>query len=198
MVALIISYPILVHVAILWQLPLLQWLSLVVLCALPQYAALKALRPRNWLLLIALAAALYGLTTLGGGIYALYLPPIVWPAMLLIAFGGSLRRGQDPLIERIAARSRGHALPPDLRRYARQTTVMWTLIFVLQLLVAAGLSLFGSPEAWSWFTNILSYALLGLVFLLEYLYRRWRFRGYEHAGFVAYVRSLFRTDYRAL
>ncbi|HKY91731.1 MAG TPA: hypothetical protein VJM11_11860 [Nevskiaceae bacterium] len=197
MAVLVVSYPILVHLSVLLHQPLLQWLSLVVLCAVPQYAGLKAGRPRAWLLLGLLGALLLIVTRLGGGLYALFLPPIVLPAMLLILFGGSLRRGREPLITRMARATRTE-LPADLERYSRQVTVLWVVVLAAQVALAAGLALFASAETWSWYTNVASYVVIGAVFAIEYGWRRWRFRHLAHPGVVEYVRLLVRTDYRAL
>jgi hypothetical protein len=42
-------------------------------------------------------------------------------------------------------------------------------------------------------TNIVEYLLLGAIFPLEYLYRRWRFRHLQHESFPALVKALFTT-----
>ena len=37
---------------------------------------------------------------------------------------------------------------------------------------------------------------LGVMFPLEYLWRRWRYRRFEHPGFWAHIKLIARTDYR--
>ena len=58
MPVLLLAYPVLVHLAVLWSAPRLEWLALVVMCAIPLYQGLRALRPGHWLSLLALAGLL--------------------------------------------------------------------------------------------------------------------------------------------
>src|SRR3546814_20950726 len=62
-----------------------------------------------------------------GGIYAVYLPSLVMPAVLACVFGNSLRRGRQPLIEGVARASRGGVLPDELVVHTRNLTQLWTL-----------------------------------------------------------------------
>jgi uncharacterized membrane protein len=188
------AYVLLVHLAVIRQAPALQWLALVLLCAIPQYAALRAGRWRHWLLLAALAALLYGLTRLGGGLYALFLPPVVLPGMLLALFAGSLRPGRVPLVNRIAEAS-GGPLDAARARYCRRVTWVWVIVLAGQAAAAILLAAFAPLWLWSAVTNFANYALLGLVFVLEYVYRRLRFPRHRHQGFWAYLRTLARTRY---
>ena len=197
MPALILSYPVLSHLSVALHQTLLEWLALVVLCAVPQYAALRAGRARNWLLLAALAGLLYLLTQAGGGIYVLLLPPVVLPAMAASFFIGTLRAGQVPLVTRMAAAERG-VLPPELLSYTRNVTLFWAWLLSSQALAAILLGLFAPRYWWSLYTNFISYAVLGAGFVLEYGYRRLRFRHLPHSSFIGFMRSLLRTNYRAV
>lgn len=193
--ALLLAYPLLVHLAVVWRQPHLEWLALVLLCAIPQYPALRAARPGHWLLLLGLAGLLYGLTAAGGGIYALFLPPVVAPLMLLALFAGSLRAPQIPLVTRLAQAARG-PLEPELLLYTRRLTQMWALILAAIAAVNAGLAWFAPLPVWSLFSNFLNYLLVALVLCVEFLYRRWRFPSHAHQGFLAYLRLVASTNYR--
>lgn len=197
-VLLLVAYAIVVHLSVLKQTPALQWLALVLLCAIPQAAALRAGRLRNWLLLGALAAGLWMLAQLGGGIYLLFLPPVVWPAMLLAVFAGTLRRGQVPLVTRMARIARGGVLPDELLGYTRRVTWLWVWTLGALALTAVLLAWLAPLPLWSAWTNFASYAVIGGLILLEYAYRRLRFRHLPHQGLRHYLRSLARTDYRAV
>lgn len=197
LMALALSYPVLSHFAAVLDLPLLQWAALVVLCALPQYNALRTGLLRNWLLLLALAGLLFLLTRVGGGIYALLAPPVVLPAMVAALFIGTLRPGRVPLVTRMAAAERG-TLSPELLAYTRNVTLAWAWLLSAMTVAALLLALLAPLWLWSLFTNFLVYALMGLMFVGEYAWRRLRFRDVPHAGFAAFVRSLVRTNYRAI
>ena len=76
------------------------------------------------------------------------------------AFGRTLRAGRTPLIEHFAnVYHRGH-FPDRLRRYTRGVTVMWTVLMAVLALVSLVLGLFGTQQAWSWFTNVVSWVLI--------------------------------------
>lgn len=197
MTVLLLAYPLLVHLAVARQAPSLEWLALVLLCALPQVRSLRAGRLGNWLLLMVLAALLYALVRAGGGMVVLYIQPVLIPATLAAVFAGSLRRGQVPLVTRLAQMI-GGPLEPEVRVYTRRVTWLW--VWVLGLLAATdlGLALFAAPPVWSLFSNFLSYLLVGLVFVVEYGYRRLRFPTHDHPAFVEYMRRVVHTDYRAV
>ena len=197
LMVLVLSYPVLSHFSAVLALPLLQWLALVVLCAVPMHAALRAGRPRHWLLLALLAGLLFLLTQAGGGIYALWIPPIVLPAMAAALFIGSLRSGQTPLVTRMATLQRG-TLPPELVGYTRNVTLAWAWLLSAMTAAAVLLALLAPVWLWSLFTNFVCYALLGLMFVGEYALRRVKFRHLPHPGFGAFVRFLIQTNPRSV
>jgi uncharacterized membrane protein len=196
MPVLLLAYPVLVHLAVLWGAPRLEWLALVVMCAIPLYWGLRALRPGHWLSLLALAGLLHVLTRMGGGMYALFVPSVVTPAAVLAVFAGSLRAGQVPVATRLARLSRD-ALEPEVLVYTRRVTALWVLILAAIAVGNAALALFAPLPVWSLFSNFVNYLLVGLVFVLEYLYRRLRFPTHVHSGFLAHLRLAARTDYKA-
>lgn len=197
MPVLLLAYPVLVHLAVLWSAPRLEWLALVVMCAIPLYQGLRALRPGHWLALLAVAGLLWVLTRLGGGMYALFVPPVVTPAVVLAVFAGSLRAGRVPLATRLAQVGRD-ALEPEVLVYTRRVTALWALILAAIAVGNAALAVFAPLPVWSLFSNFVNYLLVGLVFVLEYVYRRLRFRAHVHSGFVAHLRRVARADYTAV
>jgi uncharacterized membrane protein len=157
------------------------------------YVSLRAGRMSAWLGLAGFAAADLLLIYAGGGAYALYLPSIIMPALVLSAFAPSLLPGRVPLITRIAASMDG-PLSPERSRYTRSVTWVWVLTLSLILLVTVSLILLWSPAAWSIFANFISYALLALLFVGEYGYRRLRFPEHAPLNFRAFLRSV--SSYR--
>jgi uncharacterized membrane protein len=192
---LLLAYPLLVQWAVAWHEPRLEWLALLLLCAIPQYEDLCAGRRQNWLLLLLLGVVLYALVRIGGGVYALFLPPVLITASVLAVFAGSLRAGQVPLVTRIAQTMRG-ALNAEVLQYTRRVTQLWVLVMLAITVAEVGLALFAPLPVWSLFSNGINYLLVGLVFLLEYLYRRRRFPEDDHPGFLDYVRRVARIPYR--
>jgi uncharacterized membrane protein len=146
----------------------------------------------------ALVASLFALLTLGFGLAValmipdaiLYVPPLAVYLALGAMFALTLRQGEVPIVSRFARIARGGALPLDLERYTRTLTGLWIVFFVLMAAVSLGLAISGPLEAWSLFTNLLSYVLIALFFVVEYAFRRIRFRHHVHGGFVEFLRRI--------
>lgn len=117
----------------------------------------------------------------------LYLPPILLISFFTINFAKSLLPEQEPLITKIA-RVIFHEDSPEMVVYNRKVTWLWTVFLGILLIQTIGLSLFFSIELWSLFTNVLNYLFMALLFIIEYIYRQFRF-GYRHSIFY-YLRGL--------
>jgi uncharacterized membrane protein len=193
--ALLLSYPLLVHLSVAWSSPSLQWAAMQCLFAGLFLNPLRNGAVRAWLALAAFAGGTLLLTHIGGGLYALYAPPLVMPSLVLSAFATSLLPGHVPLVTRMAEEVRG-SLSADLRQYTRSVTWLWTMLLAAIVALTCYLMLFGPVRAWSVFTNFAVYGLLGGVFVGEYVYRRLRFRNIGHAGFVAHLRQVATTRIR--
>ncbi len=101
-----------------------------------------------------------------------FLIPVLINVALLGTFLGSLRG--VPIIERFA-RMQEPDLSDPKRRHCRQVTVAWCVFFAINGAVAAALA--AAPMAW-WaaYNGGIAYALMGLMFVGEYVLRRYRFR----------------------
>lgn len=185
------AYPLLAHLATLVHSDRLAGLALTVFVAVPLLPALRRRAAWAWLVLLSAAALLY-LGAIGGvARYFMYLPPVLIPAAVCAVFARTLRPGATPLVTQIAAQIRG-PLPPELLAYTRAVTCFWVALLAALALSSLLLALFATPELWSLVSNLLLYVLLATVFLLEYLYRRWRFRHLPHESFAAMVGALFK------
>lgn len=192
-----VASSILIHVAVLGSTPRLEWLALVSLVFVPFSLPLLALRWRAWLLFAALCAGLWWLVQVGGGRPLLYLPSILIPAALAWFFGRTLVAGRQPLITAVAVAARP-ATPDYLLRYSRQLTVMWTGIFIAMALWDLLLAAFAPREAWSFMANGANYLVIGLTVAGEYLFRRLRFRDYDHPGVAEYLKIVVSADPRRM
>jgi uncharacterized membrane protein len=192
-----VASSILIHVAVMGVSPWLEWLALVSLVFVPFSLPLLALRWRAWLLFAALCAALWGLVRYGGGRPLLYLPSILIPAALAWFFGRTLVAGRRPLITAVALAARP-ATPDYLLAYSRHLTQMWTGIFVAMALWDLALAAFAPREAWSFMANGANYLVIGATVTFEYLFRRFRFRDYDHPGFAEYLRIVVTADPRRM
>jgi uncharacterized membrane protein len=142
-------------------------------------AAALALPPRARWLLPAAGAAI-AVAAPEGSSRMLDVPPILIPLALAWVFGRTLAGNGTPLVSRFAEFEQGGALTPELARYTRRLTWVWTLFLIALAAVSAWLAAGTDREAWSWFTNFASYLLIGALFSGEYAWRRIRFRNYRH------------------
>jgi uncharacterized membrane protein len=153
--------------------------------------------------LLALAAALAGLHAARRADLLLLFPPVLITAGVGLLFARSLAPGRMPLVERVVRAIHPEALAlPGVAENVRHLTLIWAvLLFGLSTanLVLAALAVPGglldavglqppvavSYAQWSWFANVFNYVLIGLAFVIEYTYRRWRWpqpKPYRHLG----------------
>ena len=126
-------------------------------------------------------ALLLWLATLAPGLL-LYAPPVAINLALLAFFARTLRAGREPLVCSIARFERGGSLPADLARYTLNLTRAWVAFFALMAGISVTLAITAPVAAWSFFSNAVTYLLVALFFVLEYIYRRLRYRHHRHAS----------------
>ncbi|WP_222987548.1 hypothetical protein [Psittacicella hinzii] len=89
--------------------------------------------------------------------------------MMLVIFGASLFSKQS-LVERLA-RIKQPDLPPQAVEYTRKVTILWCFFFIFNIAIIA-LAIFNSWwYFWGIYSSFISYILMGILFLGEYLYR---------------------------
>lgn len=103
-------------------------------------------------------------------------------------FGRTLLEGRQPLCTFFASFVHS-ALSPAVVRYTRQVTVAWSAFFFC--LVATSILLFFlAPMAvWSVFANLLTFPLIGLMFVLDYLAKRFLLPPEDQLGPTAAIRA---------
>jgi uncharacterized membrane protein len=178
-----IFYPLLVHLLILYKVPAVAVAGLVVTSLVYFYTMLQLREgPRArfaWVGVYALLAAVGALNLFTGTVYALYLPPLLINAGLMILFGLTLRPGSMPLVERLMRMEYQNAeLPAALTRYARNLTRVWAGFFAGIVLISLVLAVNAPLELWSLFANVLSYLFAIILFLAQYAWRALFYRQY--------------------
>lgn len=128
------------------------------------------------LMLVAPSALVYG-------------PPVAINAGVGLVFARSLRRGREPVISVFARLEQG-TLTPELVRYTRRLTWLWTLLLFGLAAGAALLAAYASVSTWSWYVNCATYVAIACLFVGEYLFRRIRFPNYAHASLITMVRNV--------
>jgi len=147
---------------------------------------LQRLAWRSALPLPLCAAALY----LDDRRYMLAVPVLI-NAVLFSTFFGSLW-SERPLVERFA-RMRVRDLSGAEVVYCRSVTRLWSGFFVLNGATAGGLAAAGALHAWTLYTGLISYILVGIVGASEYTVRKYRFGRYGHGLHDRILRALLPT-----
>ncbi len=190
--ALLIGYPLLMHLGVVFKQPGIECVALQCLYAAFFYRPLRSGQLWAWLGFAVFAAISSSLVLSGHGLRVLYLPSIAMPGLVLLGFARSLLPKELPLITRIAQAMHHGPLSPEQRAYTRNVTWLWVGTTALLLLVTLSLIAWGSLQEWSVFSNFVSYGVLAMVFVAEYVYRRRRFPSQTHVGFPAFLRAVIR------
>lgn len=185
----------LVHVSLVTAIPQLLFIAPILFLTGVFFHSLRAGSATAWLVFSSLCAVVVLLEYLGLTLYLLFLPPVVIPLLLLVIFGRTLRRGREPLITAIGEAARG-PLSANMRTYTRVLTQLWCLVFVVMLVWSAILPWLKQPELWSWFTNIINYGVVGVLFVGEFMLRKKLFPTHNHPGFSEYLRIIASANIR--
>lgn len=169
------TYPIVAHLGLWASLPrlvvgYLVGLLLVVLLFPPRYR-----QAGNIVTAIILIAAVYALVVFDLDYMIIYLPPVVIPAGLLVIFVQSLREKNIPMITQFSMIIEGD-LDIERKDYTRRITQLWAGVFAFMVLEGVGLAVWTPMEMWSWATHIGNYILIASILLIEFIYRRHRFK----------------------
>jgi uncharacterized membrane protein len=189
---LLLCYPLCVHFAVVTQTAVLQVVAIVCLAAGIQYAGLRQGNVFSWCVLIGVALVSFWLASVDLARYVLYVPPIIIPLLIWSGFMRTLLPGQVPLVTAIGVQTHGQ-LPLEIERYTRGVTVFWAVFLAVLTLWTAVLPWVVSATVWSLFSNFLNYGLVALLFLAEFIYRRWRFSDFEQPSLRQYLNIVFQS-----
>lgn len=117
------------------------------------------------------------------------LPPVLIHGWFAWMFGRTLMPGREPLIRRFSRLHR-ETFPPELERYTRTLTVVWTVLLCILTVASAILGIAATPETWSWSVNIVMPAVCVTFFLCEHAYRGVIFRHIGGHSPVETIRTL--------
>jgi uncharacterized membrane protein len=187
-----LAYPILIYFALGRFEPRVVAAGLLVLLALRisiTARARLASYTRVFWLPVASVGLVAGVTGALNHPLGLLAAPVLVSGALLAVFALSLWQPQC-IVERFA-RLQATSFSEEEIRYCRRVTVMWCGFFLANGAVALGLALARNLEAWTLYTGLISYVLIGLVFGSEFIYRQWRFRRYVGLPTDAFFRRIF-------
>ncbi len=103
-------------------------------------------------------------------IETMYFYPILISGLMLAIFGGSLFSKQS-IIESFA-RLKTPELPDIAISYTRKVTQVWCVFFVINILITLFFIWQKNDELWAIYTGFISYILMGILILGEWLVRQ--------------------------
>jgi uncharacterized membrane protein len=164
------TYPILVYVGLPFLSPSLIVAVALCLLALRAIAARRGAFGDRWLRpLMAAAIALLALAVIDPEAAAKAYPVVVSLAVAFV-FGASLI--WPPTIIESLARLTEPDLSPAGVAYTRIVTRIWTVFLCGNAAVAAAIGVWGSTAQWALWNGLVSYLLMGSLFIGEFIVRR--------------------------
>lgn len=184
----VVGYPTVMHLLLTSQ----QWPATTLAVGLLPFAALplgllKSDHPKLGWLTVLCSAVLIGYfwsTLLQRQDWIYLMQNVGMQGMLAWIFGRTLMTSREALISQLARRIHGADFTPAIATYTRQATLAWVIFFVAMALISALLFVAAPLTAWSFFVNVLYLPLLGLMFVLEYVARRYHLRDVQHVSFL--------------
>ncbi|HWM85699.1 MAG TPA: hypothetical protein VNO33_07670 [Kofleriaceae bacterium] len=104
---------------------------------------------------------------------------LILPSASQTAFGATFLRSlrKTPLVEHFARMVKPELSPAELA-HCRSWTFVWGVYLILIAIVGLFFARFASLRAWTLYTGVVCYGLIGLLFAVEYTIRKIRFRDY--------------------
>ncbi|HTD28363.1 MAG TPA: hypothetical protein VK660_03145 [Xanthomonadaceae bacterium] len=159
-------YPVIIYLGLGRFEP--RWMALFLLAMVLARAIIS--RDVVWLGAAVGALLLVIVSILGNQSLPLKLYPVLVSGVMLAVFGLSLRHPPSA-IERIA-RLHDPQLPPEAVAYTRKVTEVWCLFFIANGCVSLATAMWGSDRVWAIYNGLISYVLMGILFVGEWLMRK--------------------------
>lgn len=193
---LLFTYPLVLHLGVYYSHLDVVLIYLAILLSLPILGSLlRKTKPGIWKIIAAgIACSLLLLENVNDQQVVMLIPFGVNLLMLWV-FASTLGRGNVPLITRFASLMREN-MPPAVVVYTRWATIAWSGYFLLMSILLLFFAIYAPIEVWSFFSNILSYFLLAMMFLIEFTFRRLFLRKYMDYSFTEFLLRLRQVDFR--
>lgn len=121
-------------------------------------------------------AAIVGIAAASSSPFALRVAPFMISLTFITTFGMSMKT--VPIIERFA-RLADPSLSEAEVRYCQKLTKIWMGVLVANSVLVFSAAFVEDKILWTILVGPVSYALLGSAFVVEYPYRKWRFRKFN-------------------
>jgi uncharacterized membrane protein len=164
-------YPAVVYVSLPQVSPFILAVVGLALIAIRMWGMRRSGRASAWIPALAIVAATLAALSLVSPSLAVK----AYPAMISVAaasvFGASLIWPPN-LIEQIA-RVKEPALSPEGQSYTRRVAQVWTGFLFINAGISGATAYWGSPEQWMLWNGLISYLLMGVLFIGEVALRQY-------------------------
>lgn len=123
-----------------------------------------------WLVVLITGLTAAGVSFILNSTLGLKLYPVIITGSFLAIFSYSLF-APPTIIERLA-RLQTSDLPAEAIPYTTTVTKIWCLFFIVNILISLYTVFYTSVEIWALYNGLISYGLMGLLFIGEWGYRR--------------------------
>ena len=117
--------------------------------------------------------------------------PVLIQLMLMYFFGRTLLKGKGPPFIESFVRLEFSEIPPQLLRYCRHLTILWTGFFAFNVIMCTALALFSNDKWWALYNGVFIYLMIGMLTLGEYIYRHFRFPELDIPDFKSTIKNMF-------
>lgn len=124
-----------------------------------------------------LIASFFAINVMSNQAFLSYLYPVFVSLMMLVLFANSLKG--EAFITKIA-RIKEPNMPSHIELYTRNLTKIWIAFFIFNTLVCTILALFEDKSYWVFYTGVFSYVLMGVIFGVEFVVRKFHKKRYEN------------------
>lgn len=176
-IVLIVLYPFIIYFGLKYLSPSQIGLMLLLLFAVRAFLVRgeNSVRARLIILTVIAGSILAGLAWFFGKTDSLLWYPVAINVVLFLVFTRSLVF--PPTVIEMLARVTEGDLPEKAIRYTRKVTIVWSIFFVFNSLVAVWTVLYGGMQLWTLYNGLIAYILMGILFGVEFMIRR-RVRGH--------------------
>lgn len=170
---LVVVYPFIIYYCVIHHLYEISAAILALILILKVFLGGKRKLKEN-LSLLVIGGFLCAFFTYSHDFIYLKLYPILVNIVMLFIFGSTLFTSRS-LVEMLASiKTPIEQQDQDFKHYCKHVTIAWCYFFIFNGLMATITALWCSHKIWAFYTGFISYFLIALMFVVEYIYRNYR------------------------
>jgi len=122
--------------------------------------------------------------------------PVLIQLLLMYFFGRTLLKGKGPSFIESFVRLEFPEIPAGISEYCRQLTLIWTAFFAFNAVACVGLAIWGNDAWWALYNGVFIYLMIGVLTVVEYIYRHFRFPELTIPDPVSTIKTMFTNGHK--